>query len=44
MRTYIVQFGPNDFGLYASGRRGPFGTPLIARGTLEEILAIRRAV
>jgi hypothetical protein len=30
------------FGVYASGRRGPYGTPLMFRGTLDECIAWRK--
>jgi hypothetical protein len=44
MNTYIICFNSdlNDFGLYAQGHRNAFGTPLIFRGTLEEVLEVRK--
>ena len=37
----MIQFGPDDFGLYCSARerRNRFGTSLAARGTRAEIAA-----
>jgi hypothetical protein len=44
MNTYIICFNSddNDFGLYGIGYRNDFGTALIFRGTLEEVLEIRK--
>lgn len=44
---YIVQLGSDDFGLYVisrSGVRNNFGTPLAARGTLDEVMAYREQI
>jgi hypothetical protein len=38
----IIQFGPDEFGVYRSGYRGPYGTPLVFVGTLDEVLAYRK--
>lgn len=32
----------DDYGVYSTGARGPYGTPLVFRGTLDECLAYRR--
>ena len=42
----IVCFCPgvDDFGLYVRGYRNEYGTALYARGTLDEILEIRRGM
>lgn len=36
----IIQLGPDDFGLYVSHQRGPYGTPLVARGPLDFIVKL----
>lgn len=40
---YIVclHAATNDYAVYVSGARGPYGTPLVFRGTLEDCLAHR---
>ena len=34
----------DDFGVYASGTRSSFGTPLVFRGTLDECIAFTRSL
>lgn len=36
-RRDIVQFGPDDFGVYISRTRGPLGTSLQFRGTWDQV-------
>jgi hypothetical protein len=44
MRFSIIEFGGGSFGVYCAGRRHPItGLPLLFRGTLDEVIAWRRA-
>jgi hypothetical protein len=39
----LIQFAADEFGVYRTGYRGPYGTPLVFVGTLDECLAYREA-
>ena len=40
--SYLVRLGEDDYGLYGRRYRNPqFGTPLMARGTLAELEALK---
>lgn len=38
---YVVRLMGDQFGVYMPGGRGPYGTSLMFKGTLEEVLAWR---
>lgn len=37
-RLDVVKLGTDDYGVYASGQRGEYGTSLMARGTEREVV------
>jgi hypothetical protein len=39
---YLIQLDATTYGVYARGRRGPYGTPLMFKGTLDACLTYRK--